>query len=168
MNNWIIYIIIALTTFVAMEGVAWFTHKYLMHGPLWFLHADHHVKPPGFLEKNDSFFLIFAIPSFLSILFGVMYANYFLVSFGLGIMLYGLCYALVHEVFIHQRLKWMRKTDNVYWRAVRRAHKMHHKHLGKHDGENFGMIYVPFKYIKQELELLKKEQKTTVLRDARN
>ena len=31
----------------------------------------------------------------------------------------------------------------------RRAHKMHHKHLGKKDSECFGMLIVPFKYFKR-------------------
>jgi beta-carotene 3-hydroxylase len=28
------------------------------------------------------------------------------------------------------------------------AHKVHHKHMGKDDGECFGMLFVPFKYYK--------------------
>jgi beta-carotene 3-hydroxylase len=165
MNNWFIYISVTLITFFAMEGVAWLAHKYLMHGPLWFLHEDHHIKPPGFFEKNDSFFLIFAIPSWLCIMLGMMYSNYISVSIGAGIALYGLAYAIVHEVFIHQRVKWLRNTDSIYWRAVRRAHKMHHKHLTKHDGENFGMIMVSWKYIKEELEYMKKQRKKESLLD---
>ena len=34
-------------------------------------------------------------------------------------------------------------------KAVRRAHKMHHKHIGKDEGECFGMLFVPFKYFKK-------------------
>ena len=145
-----------------MEFVAWATHKYLMHGPLWFLHDDHHTKTPGALEKNDSFFLIFAIPSWLSIMLGMMNGNYISVSIGAGIALYGLTYAIVHEVFIHQRLKFWRNSNNVYMRAIRRAHKMHHKHLEKNPGESYGMIFVKWKYVKQEIELdRKKQQKKT-------
>ncbi len=160
MENWIIYILVALITFFAMEFVAWATHKYLMHGPLWFLHDDHHTKTPGALEKNDSFFLIFAIPSWLTIMLGMMNENYISVSIGAGIALYGLAYAIVHEVFIHQRLKFWRKSNNVYMRAIRRAHKMHHKHLEKNPGESYGMIFVKWKYIKQELEFDRKKQQS--------
>jgi beta-carotene 3-hydroxylase len=53
-------------------------------------------------------------------------------------------------VFIHQRFKWLRNSNNAYFRAIRRAHKMHHKHLDKHEGECFGMLWVPFKYFRQE------------------
>jgi len=49
-------ILIVFLTFIGMEGVAWLAHRYLMHGFLWFLHEDHHVKTPGALEKNDTFF----------------------------------------------------------------------------------------------------------------
>jgi hypothetical protein len=51
---------------------------------------------------------------------------------GFGILAYGIAYFLVHEVFIHQRFKWFRNSDNVYFR--RRAHKVHHKHMGKEQG----------------------------------
>jgi beta-carotene 3-hydroxylase len=165
MNTWLIYISVGLVTFVAMEVVAWATHKFLMHGPLWFLHDDHHTKTPGFLEKNDSFFLIFALPSWLCIMLGSMFQNYISVSVGAGIALYGLAYALVHEVFIHQRLKWWRNSNNVYMRAIRRAHKMHHKHLTKEHGESFGMIFVQWKYIKEELEYTRKQKSRTNLLD---
>jgi beta-carotene 3-hydroxylase len=69
---------------------------------------------------------------------------------GLGIFAYGFAYFLVHDIFIHQRFKLFRNANNVYSRAVRRAHKMHHKHLGKGDGECFGMLLVPFKYFKSK------------------
>ena len=34
--SWIIYPLIALATFFIMEGITWLTHKYVMHGFLWF------------------------------------------------------------------------------------------------------------------------------------
>jgi beta-carotene 3-hydroxylase len=33
--------------------------------------------------------------------------------------------------------------------AIRKAHKVHHKHLGKEDGECFGMLIVPLKYYQE-------------------
>jgi beta-carotene 3-hydroxylase len=68
---------------------------------------------------------------------------------GLGIMAYGATYFIVHDIFIHQRFKMFRKANNWYAKGVRRAHKIHHKHLGKGDGECFGMLVVPFKYFKK-------------------
>jgi len=141
-----IYILVTLGVFVIMEGITWLTHKYVMHGFLWYLHKDHHQPTPGFFEKNDAFFLIFATPSFLSIMLGAMYQNYWAVSIGAGVAMYGAAYFLVHEVIIHQRFKWFTRSNNKYVRAIRWAHKMHHKHLDKHEGESFGMLIVAKQY----------------------
>ena len=144
-------IVILIVSFLGMEMVAWGTHKYIMHGPLWFFHQDHHTPShAGFFEKNDFFFLLFALPGIILIYFGwkAGWENLMLWS-GFGITLYGLTYFLVHDIFIHQRFRLFRKTDNIYFKAIRRAHKMHHKHLTKADGECFGMLWVPFKYLKQ-------------------
>jgi beta-carotene 3-hydroxylase len=142
----IVYILIALGTFCIMEGITWLTHRYVMHGFLWHLHEDHHKKGAGFFEKNDAFFIIFAIPSWLCIMLGSMNEIYWVVSIGFGIALYGLAYFIVHEVIIHQRFKWFSRSNNRYIRSIRRAHKMHHKHLDKHEGESFGMLLVAKKY----------------------
>jgi beta-carotene 3-hydroxylase len=133
-------------TFLAMEGITWLTHKYVMHGFLWYLHEDHHNKDSGFFEKNDAFFVIFAVPSFLCILFGTINSIPWLQAIGFGIMAYGFAYFLVHDVIIHQRFKWFSRSNNTYVRAIRWAHKMHHKHLDRHDGESFGMLLVHRKY----------------------
>jgi len=43
----------------------------------------------------------------------------------------------------------MRNTNSVYFKALRKGHKVHHKHLGKEEGECFGMLLVPFKYFRE-------------------
>ena len=147
METIMINILYVLGAFLLMEGVAWFTHKFIMHGLLWSLHKDHHRKESkGFLEHNDFFFLIFAIPGILALYFGREQDYNFLFWIGLGITLYGLAYFLVHDIFIHQRFKMFRNTDSAYLKAIRRAHKRHHKHLSKEEGESFGMLWVPLKY----------------------
>jgi beta-carotene 3-hydroxylase len=55
---------------------------------------------------------------------------------------------MIHDVLIHQRFKWFKNTKNKYLIGLRKGHKVHHKHLGKEDGECFGMLFVPFKYYK--------------------
>ena len=137
---------ITLLTFISMEGITWLTHRYVMHGFLWVLHKDHHQKGPGFFEKNDAFFLIFAIPSWLCIMLGLSHQYYGVAAVGFGIALYGFAYFVVHEVIIHQRIRWFTRSNNTYIRTIRWAHKMHHKHLDKHDGESFGMLLVAKKY----------------------
>ena len=133
-----------------MEGVAWFTHKYVMHGFLWVLHKDHHDRSNHSpFEKNDFFFLIFAVPGSLFIIYGSQIGiDFFLFWIGVGITLYGAAYFFVHDLFIHQRLKVLKKTKNPYLLGIRRGHKVHHKYVDKEDGECFGMLIVPLKYFK--------------------
>ena len=144
--TWLYFILVLFGTFVVMEGITWATHKWVMHGFLWYLHKDHHQVEPGFFEKNDAFFVIFAVPSMLLILNGSNHQIWWQQAIGFGIMAYGFAYFIVHDVIIHQRFKWFSRSRNTYVRAIRWAHKMHHKHLGKHDGESFGMLYVHKKY----------------------
>lgn len=140
--------LIVIATYCMMEIVAWTAHKYLMHGAMWWFHRDHHNHEPGFFEKNDFFFVIFAIPSAYFFYTGTSNHD-FRTWIGLGIALYGLSYMIVHDIFIHQRAKWLRKTDNVYLTAIRKAHLVHHKHLGPEDGECFGMLWAPPKYLRE-------------------
>jgi beta-carotene 3-hydroxylase len=146
----LINILIVIATFFFMEFMAWATHKYVMHGFLWTLHKDHHEPHDHIFERNDSFFLIFAIPSWLCIMFGMMNGNDFRLYIGIGIAVYGLAYFLVHDIFIHQRIKWFRRSDNIYLRAIRKAHKVHHKTTGKQHCESFGMLVVARKFFKEQ------------------
>ena len=143
-------ILIFLGVFSFMEFMAWFTHKYVMHGFLWSLHKDHHKKDhDSWFERNDTFFLFYAVLSMSFILLASNTDFWYGWPIGFGIMAYGATYFLVHDIFIHQRFKFFRNANNWYARGVRRAHKMHHKHLGKGDGECFGMLFVPLKYFKK-------------------
>ena len=146
--NLILILLIILATFLFMEFVAWSVHKYIMHGFLWYLHKDHHqVDKNKILQKNDAFFLIFAIPSVILIIYGIENFSY-LLYIGIGIALYGLAYFVVHEIIIHQRVKILSRIDNKYIRAIRFAHKVHHKKLEKENSDSFGMLLVSFKYFK--------------------
>lgn len=137
---------IFLATFLMMEFMAWFTHKYIMHGFLWSLHKDHHKKDHNsWWERNDFFFIFYAAVSMYFFMGDVNYG----IPIGAGIAAYGLTYFLVHDIFIHQRFKIFKKADGWYAKAIRRAHKMHHKHLGKGEGESFGMLVPPLKYFKK-------------------
>jgi beta-carotene 3-hydroxylase len=144
------WILIFLGVFCFMEFMAWFTHKYIMHGFLWHLHKDHHKKDhKSWFERNDAFFLFYAVVSMVCFYLWSYENVWFCLPIALGIMGYGATYFLVHDIFIHQRFKLFRNANNWYAKGLRRAHKMHHKHLGKGDGECFGMLFVPFKYFKK-------------------
>ncbi len=145
----VFWILIFLGIFFIMEFNAWFTHKYIMHGFLWNLHRDHHHKDhDSWFERNDAFFIFYAVVSMTCFYLWSYEAVWYCLPIGLGILAYGAAYFIVHDIFIHQRFKWLRNIDNKYARGLRRAHKIHHKHIGKEKGENFGMLYVPFKYFK--------------------
>ncbi len=146
-----LWIAVFLGTFCIMEFMAWATHKYVMHGFLWSLHKDHHHKDhDSWFERNDAFFIFYAIVSiscFLLWKYDIFWAG---LPIGVGIFAYGLAYFIVHDIFIHQRFKLFRNADNWYAKGIRRAHKIHHKHLGKEHGECFGMLWVPMKYFKRK------------------
>ena len=140
---------ITVSTFLFMEFVAWSVHKYIMHGFLWRLHKDHHqVNKEHVFQKNDYFFLIFAIPSILLIFngFQTLHFSFFI---GIGIALYGFAYFVVHEIIIHQRIKLLRNINSRYIKAIRMAHKVHHKNIHKHNCTSFGMLIVSLKYFKR-------------------
>ena len=143
-----IFALITLGVFLAMEGVSWFTHKYVMHGFGWYLHEDHHQPKYDGFEKNDAFFVVFAVPSMALFYFGSNTEYAFLLYIGLGIMCYGIAYFVIHDVLIHQRFKWFKNTNNRYLKGLRKAHKIHHKNMGKEESQCFGMLFVPFKYFK--------------------
>jgi len=145
----ILWGIVYVSTFIIMEFVAWFSHKYIMHGFLWSWHKDHHKKDlNSWFEMNDLFFVVYAV---LSAGFVVLWGEFDFwpgLPIALGIFTYGMTYFLVHDIFIHQRFKIFRKTNNRYAKGLRRAHKIHHKNIHKEEGECFGMLWVPKKYFR--------------------
>ncbi|MGC6479806.1 MAG: beta-carotene hydroxylase [Flavobacteriaceae bacterium] len=144
-----IWIAVLLGTFIGMEGMAWFSHKYIMHGFLWSWHKDHHVKDhKSWFERNDRFFIVYAIISTGLVLCWGELGFWPGLPMGIGIFLYGLTYFFVHDIFIHQRFKLLRNANGRYARGIRRAHKIHHKNIHKEGGECFGMLWVPKKYFK--------------------
>jgi beta-carotene 3-hydroxylase len=144
-----IFILGFIVAFLTMEVVAWLAHKYLMHGSLWTIHRDHHQPTGKKFQRNDLFFLIFAIPSWQCIMLGFIFNSILSIGIGFGITLYGITYFLFHEVLIHRRFNWLDNYNNRYFDALKEGHRAHHKHREKEDGESFGLLYVPKKYWKR-------------------
>jgi len=155
MNSPLAYVLITIGAVIMMEFVAWFAHRYLMHGILWSWHEDHHkpkYEKEGFWEKNDRFFLVFALPSMTCYILGSLYADYrYLLFVGIGISIYGLIYFLIHDVYIHQRFKWFKQLDSKYSRGILKAHGAHHAKHTKEDCESFGLLIVNPKYFKRKM-----------------
>ena len=143
----ILKISIVIGTFIFMEGVAWFTHKYIMHGFLWNLHKSHHKVHKHFFEMNDLFAIIFSIPSILLIYIGYSYESYSILKyFGIGIFLYGVAYIIFHDIIVHRRIKINFKINSEYMKRIMNAHYVHHKVHTKEGAKAFGFLFAPKKY----------------------
>jgi beta-carotene 3-hydroxylase len=144
--NWIIALLVVAGAFLFMEFMAWFTHKYVMHGFLWVLHKDHHIRDGRKVEWNDAFAVIFAVPSIVLIYFGFESLDFRLWA-GIGIFSYGFAYFMFHDVYVHQRLKILKNFSNRYLRATVKAHQEHHKPQAHY---NYGFLIAPVKYYREE------------------
>ena len=142
----LLYLITIIVTFFFMEFVAWFLHKYVMHGFGWLLHEDHHRYTKGKFEKNDIFGLFFSLLSFSLILTGYLGGFDIRIPLGIGVMLYGLGYFLVHDIFFHRRLKIKYRPKSDYLKRVLHAHTVHHQKSKAHQGICFGFLYANKKY----------------------
>jgi len=138
-------IIIVLAAVLAMELVAWASHKYVMHGFGWGWHRDHHEPHDRLLEKNDRFALVGAALSIALFALGspmMMGADAWWPGtwLGLGVLLYGVIYTLVHDGLVHQRwFRWVPKRG--YAKRLVQAHKLHHATIGKEGGVSFGFVF---------------------------
>jgi len=148
MNN----MLFALGGFMFMEFVAWFSHKYVMHGFLWSFHRDHHIKQEknnSFFEKNDLFFLIYAIPAMILIISGFAAGLTAFIAIGAGITLYGFTYFSIHDVLIHHRIPIRVNVRKGYFAALIRAHEAHHFGRNVKDFKNYGLLIFPLRFFKE-------------------
>src|SRR5690606_2279112 len=59
---------------------------------------------------------------------------------GLGVLVYGIIYTLVHDGLVHQRyFRWVPKKG--YAKRLVQAHKLHHATIGKEGGVSFGFVW---------------------------
>ncbi len=135
--------LIVLATAAVMEVVAYATHRWVMHGPLgWGWHRSHHEEHDEVLEKNDLFAIVFTVLSGALITFG-MAGVWPLRQVGIGLMVYGILYFIVHDGLVHHRwpFRWVPKQG--YLKRLVQAHKMHHAVDGRDGCVSFGFLYAP-------------------------
>jgi beta-carotene 3-hydroxylase len=143
--DWLLRLAIVIVTVFAMEWVAWGSHKYIMHGPGWAWHRDHHEPHGKVLEKNDLFGAVGAVLSISMFALGsplIMGAEAWWPGtwIGLGILVYGIIYTLVHDGLVHQR--WFRYVPKGgYAKRMVQAHKLHHATESKGGGVSFGFVF---------------------------
>jgi len=133
-----------VATVLAMEGVAYVTHRWVMHGPGWFLHASHHRRREGRFEANDLYAVIFAIPSIILIFGGVQLDwGAWATWIGAGIAAYGAIYFGFHDVIVHQRIRHRYVARSTYMKRIVQAHRLHHATETKYGSVSFGFIWAP-------------------------
>jgi beta-carotene 3-hydroxylase len=143
--TWIAPLGIVMAAVLAMEIIAWGSHKYVMHGFGWAWHRDHHEPQAGFLEKNDLYAIVGAAMSIGMFAVGsplVMGADAWWPGtwIGLGILIYGVIYTLVHDGLVHQRwFRWVPRSG--YAKRLVQAHKLHHATIGREGGVSFGFVF---------------------------
>jgi beta-carotene 3-hydroxylase len=160
-SSFLLCVLIAIGTFLLWEFIAWFTHKYIMHGFLWRWHKSHHTVHHDKLEKNDLFALIFSTPC-IALLYYATIINYnpYLIAVGIGIFSYGMFYFIFHDVIVHQRIKWRPAKKSRYLRRIMNAHFIHHSKHTKDGCEAFGFLIASKKYDASRLSSRKKRQET--------
>lgn len=140
--DWTANLLLFLAAFVGMEWVAYFTHKHVMHGWLWCLHASHHQPRAGRFEKNDLFACFFATPSIILIYVGTHQYPPAL-WLGLGMTAYGAAYFVFHDVIVHRRIEHRYRPKGGYMKRIVQAHWIHHAHREKEGAISFGFLYSP-------------------------
>jgi len=142
MSEWAINLSVFLGVFFGMEGVAWATHRYLMHGSLWMLHESHHRPRESWFELNDVFGFFFSFVSIGLMLGGTLHYGPLLWA-RLGMLAYGLVYFLVHDVLVHRRVAHGFVPRNGYLRRIYQSHRLHHATHGRDGSVSFGFLYSP-------------------------
>lgn len=129
---------IVIATILAMEFVAWSSHKYIMHGFGWGWHRDHHEPHNNVLEKNDLFGLVGTVLAITMFTVGFYYSEPLWWS-AVGVTAYGAIYTFIHDGLVHQRFfRWVPKRG--YAKRLVQAHKLHHATASKEGGVSFGFV----------------------------
>ncbi len=130
-----------LVTVSGMEGFAYVMHRWVMHGPGWFLHESHHRVRTGRFELNDLYGVIFAVPSIILLLGGTQLGWWQGWAWvGAGIAGYGAIYFGFHDVIVHRRVSTGYLPKSRYMKRIVQAHRLHHAVGTKHGAVSFGFI----------------------------
>lgn len=142
--QWWLGPVLFMITVAGMEGFAYVMHRWVMHGPGWFLHESHHRQREGRFELNDLYGIIFAIPSIV-LLFGGTQLGWWsgYAWIGAGIEGYGAIYFGFHDVIVHRRVATRYLPKSRYMKRIVQAHRLHHAVESKHGAVSFGFILAP-------------------------
>jgi beta-carotene 3-hydroxylase len=137
-------LLLFVATVAGMEAFAYAAHRWIMHGPGWFLHASHHRARHGNWEWNDLYAVIFAVPSFVLLLGGVQLGWWQGWAWiGAGIAAYGAIYFGFHDVIVHRRLPTRYLPKSNYMKRIVQAHRLHHAVETRKGTVSFGFLWAP-------------------------
>lgn len=130
------FAVMALLCFVAMEFVSYLAHRFVYHGFAWFIHRSHHTPRTGMFELNDLFPALFATITTTLMIYALGDpGGQDLFAASVGITAYGVIYFIVHDLYVHRRMK--RFPLKIRFLAnVKRAHAVHHRF----GGEPYGLL----------------------------
>ena len=141
---WITGFALFFATVIAMEGFAYVTHRWVMHGFGWFLHESHHRAREGAWELNDLYFPIFALPSIVLLIGGTSgLLGFWSVWVGAGIAAYGAIYLGFHDLIVHKRWNHRYIPKSEYMKRIIQAHRLHHVVETKHGTVSYGFLWAP-------------------------
>lgn len=133
---------VVIATVIGMEALAWLVHRHVMHGWGWQWHRSHHEPRRGLFEKNDLYALAFAG---LSLFVFTVVARFWPVFWwvGIGTLVYGLLYAVLHDGLVHGRLGFRTRPGHPYLKRLVQAHRLHHAVRERDGAVSFGFLYAP-------------------------
>jgi len=136
------FLTVAAAGFVAMEGIAWLSHRYVMHGWGWGWHRSHHEPAAGWFERNDLYALVGVALSIGLFLLAGRLQSPSLQALAAGITAYGLMYAFVHDGLVHQRWPFRYVPRHAYLRRLVQAHRLHHAVRTREGAVSYGFLFV--------------------------
>jgi beta-carotene 3-hydroxylase len=138
----LLWAMVFLASVLGTEAFAYLMHRYVMHGPGWFLHRSHHRPRHAGFEWNDVFHLVFTVPSLVLINFGLRFEPW-LLPIGIGMAVYGVANWAFHDILVHRRIphSWLPRRG--YLRRIVQAHHIHHRTRIRTGAESFGFFYAP-------------------------
>lgn len=140
-SKWLIPFAVIVLTVIAMEFVAAAVHRFVMHGPGWGWHRSHHESGDGWFERNDLYAVLFAGFSLGLFVGGDRWPLLWWV--GMGMLVYGLLYAFVHDGLVHRRFPFVKSPRNGYLKRLVQAHRLHHAVREREGAVSFGFLYAP-------------------------
>lgn len=149
------FLVICLSSFVSMEVIAWAGHKYVLHGPGWWIHKSHHAGKTAGVERNDLVALCFGAIAAAFFIAGGWHRNP-ATALGLGMTLYGALYALVHDGIAHRRWGAALRVRHPYLKRLVQAHRLHHATHDRDGAVSFGFLYAqPIPKLRRKLRSFK-------------